>query len=62
MKCQQVECDVDATGRIYWPGREPTLVCSLHHSKALAIAEAMGFHLHTEWLDPNFDPSPGGSP
>ncbi len=61
MKCEQVGCDVDATARMYWPGRKPTLVCLLHHSKALAVAEAMGFHLHTEPLDPNFEAPPGGT-
>ncbi len=62
MTCEQVGCDVDAVARMYWPGHPPTLLCFLHELKAVTLADAMGFYLHVEPLDPNFDPSPGGTP
>ena len=46
--CGQRECANTAVERMFWPGREPTLVCEPHLLQALVVAGAMGFALHHE--------------
>ena len=41
-------CGRPATGKMYWPGRDPLFVCEEHGLQARAIARAMGFHLVIE--------------
>jgi hypothetical protein len=46
-KCGTNGCQNDAEFDIFWPGREPLGVCTPCRDRALHIASAMGFYLHT---------------
>ncbi len=46
----EIECGALATVRFFWPGREPSTVCAACAEQAKCISEAMGFHLHVEWV------------
>jgi hypothetical protein len=45
---EQSKCGEYAAIRIFWPGQPPMNVCPEHHLASLAVAYAMGFHLHFE--------------
>lgn len=44
-------CGEPAFMRMFWPGRDPSLVCAAHSRKAYNIATAMGLHLVQEDAD-----------
>jgi hypothetical protein len=48
VECGQKSCEATATDRMFWPGNPPISVCEPCKQKALGIARAMGFFLHTE--------------
>ena len=50
MICQTSDCQIDATHRLFWPGKEPLAVCQRHQEWALEVAKAMSFYLHTELI------------
>jgi hypothetical protein len=33
---------------VFWPGREPLMMCERHASMAVGVSQAMGVYLHTE--------------
>lgn len=45
-------CADQAVAKVFWPGREPSLMCERHKAVALRIAETMGFFLAIEMLGP----------
>ena len=50
-RCEQAGgCETPALARMFWPGREPTMICLDHAAKAQRIADAMGFYLCIEEL------------
>ena len=50
MKCDQVDCNDEATERFVWPGSGWSSACATHALRAVSIAEAMGFTLVVEPL------------
>jgi len=44
-------CENMATVRMFWPGKEPDLVCVEHAHQSEGIASHMGFRLHLEPID-----------
>lgn len=43
--CHQKDCDMEATDRYTWPGKNESFICEQHASQAAHIASAMGMHL-----------------
>jgi hypothetical protein len=41
-------CDEPTVARVFWPGREPLVMCAKHERGARTVAAAIGLHLHTE--------------
>ena len=59
-ECVSNDCQNEPQYRMFWPGNPPSHVCEPCRERALGIASAMGFHLHTEPLplkDPEESPS-----
>jgi hypothetical protein len=52
VKCCQKSCDADAEYRVHWPG-QPIDVCRPCALRATRIADAMGFTLSVDPLDPD---------
>jgi hypothetical protein len=50
MKCEQTNCDKEATKKYYWPSRPPMIACDEHAKKAFNILSIMGAYLHVEDL------------
>lgn len=49
MKCNQKNCDDEATHRVFWPGTSPPPeMCKKHAQQAIGIANAMGLTIHVE--------------
>lgn len=49
MKCNQINCDKEATHIVYWPGKSPPpQSCEEHAKMAMRIAQAMGLTIHVE--------------
>jgi hypothetical protein len=58
MKCQQQNCNEDATHKVYWPGKpEPLLMCARHKRVSEYLADAMGMNLCVEPIA-SFDEAP----
>ena len=38
-------CGAPATQRVFWPGREPLLMCEAHAERARGVSNAMSFYL-----------------
>lgn len=51
-ECCQDNCNYQATHKVYWPGQGCKKMCSEHTVQANRIAQAMGFHLHIESIEP----------
>lgn len=51
MKCNQSECDSDASFRFTWPGRDEEGICDDHIEKLRGVAHAMGLYLQVIPLD-----------
>ena len=49
-KCSQEGCEDDATARVFWPGREPSYMCTLHTIKAQQVGQVVGCYIHAEVL------------
>jgi len=43
-------CDLIATVKVYWPGRDPTYMCPIHARMAANVARSMSFHLVIEQI------------
>ena len=54
-QCQQTDCDVKSTHRVFWPGREPMELCMKCADRAKGVSMAMGFYLHMEPLGDDGD-------
>ena len=61
MKCCQDGCELTATERVFWPGREPVLMCVDHCAKARRVGDAIGCYIHAESL-PVAAPPEGATP
>lgn len=51
MKCEQHDCEVEATCAWTWVGHSTYASCPYHALKAVEVARAMGFELHIMTLD-----------
>jgi hypothetical protein len=47
-ECGTNSCRNKSEFRVFWPGNEPLGLCQPCNDRALGIASAMGFHLHSE--------------
>lgn len=52
VKCGTKTCDKQAVGVVHWPGNQPLPMCHGCGLRATNIAQAMGFTLSVESLDP----------
>ena len=50
--CSTIGCDAAPAFKVYWPGRPRQHFCAACTARAECIAEAAGFLLVTEPLDP----------
>lgn len=41
-------CGEPATMRLFWPGRPPIAMCLTHHAQAVALANHMGWYVHSD--------------
>lgn len=49
-KCGQVECQEQASAKVYWPGRDALPMCLRCVARAQGVADVMGFSLVIEEL------------
>ena len=47
----ETKCGQPAWAKMYWPGKEPMLVCARHSRMAYNVAQAIGLHLVQEDVD-----------
>lgn len=55
--CNQHGCDLPATFRFTWPGRDEAGICHAHAPKLRGVAEALGLHLQLIPLSQQADDS-----
>jgi hypothetical protein len=60
--CCNSQCSELATKRVFWPGHEPKPMCEDHTTKAVAIADHMGFYLYVEAITGFADPLDSAEP
>jgi len=45
---EEMKCGKPVVARVFWPGREPILMCAEHARAASSVGTAMGCYIHSE--------------
>jgi len=56
MECGQLDCEKEATHRLFWPGKDPAPSCEEHKELGVTLSLAMGFSLFVDDL-PDDEPT-----
>lgn len=46
--CCQQDCDAPAFARVFWPGQEPSLMCSEHAVRSQQFGSVIRCYIHME--------------